>query len=157
MAHKKNKTWKTPNSQHIELPGFGSVNVYNNYKDFLKTKIAEGVANGHKPHKPGSYDGEDDADRAGRWILENLECEVNDSSYVMRYNGNELEENKLVDVVKNDNDLNFAQKCWVIELLYGFNEAWMCMGPQDFNNYFRPLHCGQFGYDCRQDVMDMFN
>jgi len=153
---KKKKTWKTQNTNEINIPGFGQIKVYNGYEEYLEGKFAEGIANGASQHKPGSYNGEDDADRAGRWILENFKCEVNNGAYKMLYNGNEMSESDLVAVVKGDEDLNFAQKCWVIELLYGFNEAWMCMGEQDFNQYFRPLNCGQFGYNCRQEVMYMF-
>lgn len=152
---KKKKTWKTPNANKINSNGF-AIKVYNSYNEYLEGKIAEGIANGATQHQPGSYNGEDDADRAARWVLENLKCDVNNGAYKMLYNGSEMSETDLVDVVKNDSDLKFAQKCWVIELLYGFNEAWMFNGPQDFKQYFRPLNCGQFGYDCRQDVMDMF-
>ena len=151
---KKKKTFKTP--AMYNCMGF-SITHYNSYQDMLKSKMEELKAAGK--YTVGSYKNKeqlDDPDTAGQWILKNMKCIVKNGNYEMEINGKSgLSESDLENFIKNAEDLNFSQKCWVLDLLYGFNEAWMMMGPQKFEEYFRPIYAGQFGYNDREDIMEL--
>lgn len=151
---KKKKTFKTP--AMYNCMGF-SITRYNSYQDMLESKMEEIKAAGK--YTVGSYKNKeqlDDPDTAGQWILKNMKCIVKNGNYEMEFNGKSgLSESDLENFIKNAQDLNYSQKCWVLDLLYGFNEAWMCMGPQNFEQYFRPIYAGQFGYEGREDIMEM--
>ena len=152
---KKKKTFKTPMMDscmnHI------CITHYNSYQDMLKSKMEELKEAGK--YTVGSYKNKeqlDDPDTAGQWILKNMKCIVKNGNYEMEINGKSgLSECDLENFIKNAEDLNFSQKCWVLDLLYAFNEAWMCMGPQKFEEYFRPIYAGQFGYNGREDIMEL--
>lgn len=151
---KKKKTFKTP--AMYNCMGF-SITRYNSYQDMLKSKMQEIKAAGK--YTVGSYKNKeqlDDPDTAAQWIRKNMKCIVKNGNYEMEINGKSgLSESDLENFIKNAEDLNFSQKCWVLDLLYGFNEAWMCMGPQKFEEYFRPIYAGQFGYHYREDIMEL--
>lgn len=151
---KKKKTFKTP--AMYNCMGF-SITRYNSYQDMLKSKMEEFKAAGK--YTVGSYKNKeqlDDPDTAGQWILKNMKCIVKNGNYEMEINGKSgLSESDLENFIKNAEDLNFSQKCWVLDLLYAFNEAWMFMGPQKFEEYFRPIYAGQFGYEGREDIMEL--
>lgn len=151
---KKKTTFKTPAMDNCM--GF-SITHYNSYQDMLKSKMEEIKAAGK--YTVGSYKNKeqlDDPDTAGQWILKNMKCIVKNGNYEMEINGKSgLSESDLENFIKNAEDLNYSQKCWVLDLLYGFNEAWMMMGPQKFEEYFRPIYAGQFGYNDREDIMEL--
>lgn len=151
---KKKKTFKTP--AMYNCMGF-SITRYNSYQDMLKSKMEELKAAGK--YTVGSYKNKeqlDDPDTAGQWILKNMKCIVKNGNYEMEINGKSgLSESELENFIKNAEDLNYSQKCWTLDLLYGFNEQWMMMGPQNFEQYFRPIYAGQFGYEGREDIMEM--
>lgn len=133
-----------------------TIKHYNSYEEMLKSKMEELKAAGK--YTVGAHkDKLDDPDTAAQWIVKNMKCVVKNGNYEMQIEGKSgLSESDLENFIKNAEDLNFSQKCWAIDLLYGFNEAWMFMGPQKFEEYFRPIYAGQFGYEGREDIKELF-
>ena len=150
---KKKKTFKTP-----MMESCFTVKHYTSYEEMLKDQLEELKAQGKCLKFKTNYEGLDDPDTAAQWIVKNMKCVVKNGNYEMQIEGKSgLSESDLVKYIKNAEDLNFAQKCWTMELLYDFNEAWMFSGPQNFEQYFRILGHGQFGADdIREDIKELF-
>lgn len=130
----------------------GKLVKFDSYKDYLES-ASEEVKSKVKIVK--DYTGLDDPDTASTWILNNINFYIKDCCYKIskvKELRNPTEE-QLKEEIKNDSSLNVAQKCWVVELLKGFNEQWMFgMAPEQKNystvkEYFKPLMVGQFGTD----------
>ena len=139
---KKHNFKKSPFFTQVSSDSFGS--LYKLDMDKLKSFYEEKTKN-------NNYKGLDDPDTAGKWINEHIKFEINGDSYkITEVNGNvEPDEDTLKEIVKADNGLNLYQKCWVVELLRGFNMNWT-MGNVPHNNsdikeYFEPLKAGMFG------------
>ena len=98
-----------------------------------------------------TYEGLDDPDTAGKWINEHIKFQIDGDAYKIAEVDSKVEPNEddLKEIVKADNGLNLYQKCWVVELLRGFNMNWT-MGNvphnySDIKEYFEPLKAGMFG------------
>lgn len=98
-----------------------------------------------------TYEGLDDPDTAGKWINEHIKFQIDGDSYKIAEVDGKVEpnEDELKEIVKAYNGLNLYQKCWVVELLRGFNMNWT-MGNvphnySDIKEYFEPLNAGMFG------------
>ena len=142
-------------------PKNGNINTFSSYEEAMLAQYKNAGGKGLTYHA-----GEDDADAAAKWIRGNIRFYVNSGrrSYnivsVCGQKINTNDENELLEIVKNDDRLTTPQKCWVIALLRGLNEAWMFarhpFKVEWINEYFRPLHAGTYGYTEDDDIAEYF-
>lgn len=128
-------------------PSTGMMMQFGSYGEYLNTM---GTIAKSKVKTVQNYEGLDDPDTAAKWIRDNIKFYIKDNRYkVSKVKDIEQPtEDSLKEVIKRTDDLNVAQKCWVMELLKGFNEYWMFGGSMTYseiNEYFRPIKAGQFG------------
>ena len=125
----------------------GMIMKFNSYGEYLHTM---GTMAKSKVKTVQNYEGLDDPDTAAKWIRDNIKFYIKDNCYTIS-KVKDIEkpsEETLKETVKNTDDLNVAQKCWVIELLKNLSEYWMFgrkMTYSEINEYFRPIKAGQFG------------
>ena len=130
-------------------PFTGAMMKFDSYDAYVNTM---GTIAKSKVKTVQNYEGLDDPDTAAKWIRDNIKFYINGGCYTIS-KVKDIEkpsEEALKETVKKTDDLNVAQKCWVIELLKNFSEYWMFGGKMTYseiNEYFRPIKAGQFGTD----------
>ena len=138
----KKHNFKSPFLTQVNSDSFGSLYKLDMDKlqSFYEAKKAK-----------NTYEGLDDPDTAGKWINEHIKFQIDGDSYKIAEIDGKVEpnEDELKEIVKADNGLNLYQKCWVVELLKGFNMNWTLGNVphnySDIKGYFEPLKAGMFG------------
>lgn len=128
-------------------PITGKIMQFGSYGEYVNTM---GTIVKSKVKTIQNYEGLDDPDTAAKWIRENIKFYIKNKCYTISKvkDVERPSEESLKETVKKTDDLNIAQKCWVVELLKNFNEYWMFGGSMTYsqiNDYFRPIKAGQFG------------
>lgn len=131
-------------------PITGNMMKFDSYKEYLlsMSEVAKS-----KVKTVQNYEGLDDPDTAAKWIRDNIKFYIKNKCYIIsKIKGVEKPTDEVVkEEVKKTDDLNVAQKCWVIQLLKNLSECWMfgmcdlSKTYQGINEYFRPIRAGQFG------------
>lgn len=131
-------------------PSTGAMMMFDSYDAYLKTMMS---LSKNKVQVVQNYEGLDDPDTAAKWIRDNIKFYIKNKCYIISKIKDVVKpsEEDVKETVKKTDDLNVAQKCWVIELLKNLSECWM-FGMSDasktyqgINEYFRPIKAGQFG------------
>lgn len=148
----KKHIFKSPFLTQVNSFGFGG--LYKLDMDKLTSFYQEKTKN-------NNYEGLDDPDTAGKWINEHIKFQIDGDAYkITEVDGMaEPNEDELKEIVKADNGLNLYQKCWVVELLKGFNMNWTLGNVphnySDIKGYFEPLKAGMFGKTgLNDDIID---
>ena len=131
-------------------PTTGNMMKFDSYKEYL---LSMSEAAKSKVKTVQNYEGLDDPDTAAKWIRDNIKFYIKNKCYIIsKIKDVEKPTDEVVkEEVKKTDDLNVAQKCWVIELLKNLSECWMfgmcdlSKTYQGINEYFRPIKAGQFG------------
>lgn len=137
-------------------PTTGNMMKFDSYMEYVNTM---GAIAKTKVKTVQNYEGLDDPDTAAKWIRDNIKFYIKNKCYIISKikDVEKPTEESLKETVKKTDDLNVAQKCWVIELLKNFNEYWMFGGSMTYsqiNEYFRPIKAGQFGtYDIDKELI----
>lgn len=128
-------------------PTTGNMMKFDSYNEYIMTMMS---LSKNKVKTVQNYEGLDDPDTAAKWIRDNIKFYIKDRCYtISKIKGVEKPtEESLKETIKKTDDLNVAQKCWVVELLKNLSEYWMFGGTMTYseiNEYFRPIKAGQFG------------
>lgn len=128
-------------------PTTGNMMKFDSYNEYIMTMMS---LSKNKVKTVQNYEGLDDPDTAAKWIRDNIKFYIKDKCYtISKIKGVEKPtEESLKETIKKTDDLNVAQKCWVVELLKNLSEYWMFGGTMTYseiNEYFRPIKAGQFG------------
>lgn len=128
-------------------PITGKIMQFGSYGEYVNTMCTIAKS---KVKTVQNYEGLDDPDTAAKWIRDNIKFYIKDKCYTISKvkDVEKPTEESLKETIKKADDLNVAQKCWVVELLKNFNEYWMFGGSMTYseiNEYFRPIKAGQFG------------
>lgn len=128
-------------------PITGKMMQFGSYGEYVN---AMGTIAKSKVKTVQNYEGLDDPDTAAKWIRDNIKFYIKDNFYTISKvkDVERPSEESLKETIKKSDDLNVAQKCWVVELLKNLSEYWMFGGSMTYsqiNEYFRPIKAGQFG------------
>ena len=128
-------------------PSTGNMMQFSSYGEYVNTM---GTIAKSKVKTVQNYEGLDDPDTAAKWIRDNIKFYIKDRCYTISKvkDVEHPSEESLKETIKKTDDLNVAQKCWVVELLKNLSEYWMFGGVMTYsqiNEYFRPIKAGQFG------------